>query len=87
MAVLDPPGANDLDLARGTAQGEIESIDAVAAPDLVEQTLGVGRELRRLVEVLGDLVEEVGWSAHGCILLGLGAWRLGGLEAWGLGYT
>ena len=60
MAVLDAPGADDLDVAVVAPQREIEAIDAVAAADLFEQAGGVVGERGRLVEVLIDLIEEVG---------------------------
>ena len=71
--MLDAPGTDDFDLPPGAAEGKVKAIDAVADPDLLEQALWIRRELRRLVEVLGDLVEEVGLGAHSLIVSGSGS--------------
>jgi hypothetical protein len=58
MAVLHAPAMDDLDGAGGAPQREVEAVDAVAAPDLCQQPLGILREPRGVVEVAGHLVEE-----------------------------
>ena len=70
MAVLDAPRVNHFDLAAGPAQRKVEAIDAVADANLLEQPTRIVGELRRFVEVLGDLIEEVRRSAHALIVTG-----------------
>ena len=68
VAVLDAPRVNDFNLAAGSTKWKVKTVDAVADADLFEQSTRVFGELRRRVEVLRDLIEEVGRSAHGGIL-------------------
>ncbi len=69
LAVLDPPGGDDLIPLVGL-DGELEVIDAVADLDLLEETFRVVQVPGGVVEIAGDIGEEsLAFNAHTMIIL------------------
>ena len=65
VAVLGAPGVDHLDGAVLAAQRKVEPIDAIAAANLIEQSLGILGEPGRFVERSIDFFEEIRLSGHG----------------------
>ena len=58
VAVLHPPGLDDLVGAVPLLQRELHEVDAVAGADLIEQSLGIVEQDRCAVEVAIDVAEK-----------------------------